>query len=71
MHTVILGGTHQENDYNTNVDVDDRNFIYDGCIRLIPSIKSAEIVKEMVGLRPGRDKVRIERDVFDTSEKLS
>lgn len=68
MNSVILGGTHQENDYNTNVDVDDRNFIYNGCIRLMPSIKGAEIVGEKVGLRPGRDKVRLERDVFNTSE---
>lgn len=71
IHNVVLGGTHQVNDYNTNVDVDDKAFIYDGCIRMIPSIKRAEIAMEKVGLRPGRNKVRIEREVFDTSEKIS
>lgn len=70
MHTVILGGTHQENDYNTNVDADDKKFIYEGCSQLIPSIKNAKIVNEMVGLRPGRTEVRLEHDIFTTS-KLS
>lgn len=68
MHTVILGGTHQANDYNTNVDVDDRKFIYGGCCRLNASIKRVEVIKEMVGLRPGRSKVRLERDTFTTSK---
>lgn len=68
MHTVILGGTHQENDYNTNVDADDRKFIYEGCSELIPSIKRAKIVNEMVGLRPGRTEVRLEHDIFTTSK---
>lgn len=68
MQTIILGGTHQVNDYNTNVDAGDRKFIYEGCIRMNASIKRAEIVKEMVGLRPGRSQVRLERDTFTTSE---
>lgn len=68
MNTVILGGTHQVNDYNTNVDVDDRRFIYDGCMKLNPAIKGADIIVEKVGLRPGRNRVRIEQDVFNTSK---
>lgn len=71
MNTVVLGGTHQENDYNTNVNDDDTHFIYDGCIKLIPSIKRAEIVMEKVGLRPGRSSVRLERDIFTTSEHMT
>lgn len=68
MHTIILGGTHQVNDYNTNVNADDRKFIYDGCIRMNASIKRAEIVKDMVGLRPGRSQVRLECNTVTTSE---
>lgn len=30
---------------------------------LVPSIKSAEIIKHQVGLRPGRDKVRLEAEI--------
>lgn len=67
MNTVVMGGTHQENDYNTNVNDDDTHFIYDGCTKLILSIKRAEIVMEKVGLRPGRNRVRLERNIFTTS----
>lgn len=68
IHTIVLGGTHQLNDYNRNVDAGDRKFIYEGCIALNASIKRAEIIKEMVGLRPGRNQVRLERDTYTTSE---
>lgn len=68
INTVILGGTHQVNDYNINVDIDDKNFIFNGCVKLNPTIKRAEIVMDKVGLRPGRDKVRLEREVFKTSK---
>ncbi|XP_031626003.1 D-aspartate oxidase [Contarinia nasturtii] len=67
MHTIILGGTHQADDYNRKVSATDRQFIYDGCVQLNASIKRAEIVKEMVGLRPGRSQVRLERDTFTTN----
>lgn len=66
---MVLGGTRQENNYNTNVDIDDRKFIFDGCVRMMPSLKHAEIVGDMVGLRPGRTQVRLERDVFKTSRE--
>lgn len=66
---MVLGGTRQENNYNTNVDIDDRKFIFDGCVRMMPALKHAEIVGDMVGLRPGRTQVRLERDVFKTSRE--
>lgn len=71
MNTVVLGGTHQEGDYNTNVNDDDTHFIYDGCTKLIPSIKRADIVVEIVGLRPGRNRVRLERNLFTTSKHMT
>lgn len=71
INTVVLGGTHQENDYNTNVNDDDTHFIYDGCIKLIPSIKRAEIAFSKVGLRPGRNRVRLERNIFTTSKNMT
>lgn len=70
-NVVILGGTHQENDYNTEIDADDRNAIYNGCKILNPSIERAKIIEEKVGLRPGRSQVRLEQSVFHTSEKYS
>lgn len=35
---------------------------------MIPSIKYAKIVDEMVGLRPGRSYVRLEQDIYNTSK---
>lgn len=68
MHTVVLGGTSQVNNYSLNVCAKDRRHIYEGCVKLNPSVKDAEIVEDMVGLRPGRTEVRLERDVHITSE---
>lgn len=65
-----MGGTHQSNDYNTNVDSDDTKFIYNGCIEMDATIKHAEIMKEAVGLRPGRTSARLERDSFTTSKQM-
>lgn len=70
MDTVVLGGTHQENDYNTNVNDDDTHFIYDGCAKLIPSIKRGTVCAEKVGLRPGRNRVRLEPNLFTPSKHM-
>ena len=59
---MVLGGTHQHNDWNTNPSDEDRDFIWKGCHKLIPSLKGAKHIKDWVGLRPSRNPVRIERD---------
>lgn len=64
MDTVILGGTSQEHDFNENVSEEDSTFIRNGCQNIVPSLKNAGLVKEWVGLRPGRDSVRIEEEIF-------
>lgn len=56
------------NDYNTVVNESDTKFIYEGCAQMIPSIKNAKIIDEMVGLRPGRSYVRLEQDTYTTSK---
>lgn len=66
--TAVLGGTHQMNDYNTAVNESDTKFIYEGCAQMIPSIKHAKIIDEMVGLRPGRTYVRLEQDTYTASK---
>lgn len=68
---VILGGTHQENDYNVLVDQKDHKFIYDGCLTAYPALKNAKILKESVGLRPGRTQVRLEHEVLRSSKHHS
>lgn len=69
METIVLGGTHQENNHSLNVDVNDKRSIYDGCVRLNASLKRAEIVADKVGLRPARTEVRLERETYTTSEQ--
>ena len=62
---VILGGTHQVDDFNLNVSLSDSAFISNGCKKIFPSLKNAETINEMVGLRPGRDIVRLEVELRD------
>lgn len=65
-NTVILGGTHQENDYDLHVRDEDTKFIHEGCHRICPSLEKADIVNSWVGLRPGRPTVRLESEIFRT-----
>ena len=39
MESVVLGGTHQENDFDMTVREKDSKFIREGCERVYPSIQ--------------------------------
>lgn len=56
----LLGGTFQFNDYNTQVDEEIATGILDRCSVFYPALRTAEILEHRVGLRPGRDSVRLE-----------
>ncbi|KAL7742057.1 hypothetical protein ACLKA6_018305 [Drosophila palustris] len=60
--SVVLGGTHQENDYNMKICPADKSFITDGCRRLLPGLAHAQHLFDWVGLRPGRMEVRLESE---------
>lgn len=60
--SVVLGGTHQERDYNTKVCQNDRRMIVDGCQRYIPGLEHTECLFDWVGLRPGRTQLRLEAE---------
>ena len=60
--TVVLGGTSQVDNWSTVVSRDDRDRIWQGCIRLMPSLAEAKVKEDWVGLRPGRRQLRIEID---------
>ena len=60
IYEVVLGGTHQIGDLNMNISAADSEFILSGCKRIFPSLESAEIMSEQVGLRPGRTEVCLE-----------
>ncbi|XP_035219060.1 D-aspartate oxidase-like isoform X2 [Stegodyphus dumicola] len=66
---VICGGTHQEGNWSRKVDPKDRKHIWNGCCELIPSLK-AKVLREWVGLRPGRPKPRLERETQVLGEKV-
>lgn len=64
-HTCVLGGTNQKNNFSTEVDDDDKDFILNGCMEIMPEIKHAKLITHWVGLRPGRDEIRLESEEID------
>ena len=65
---MILGGVAQENNWNEEPTDEDRNFILDKCSKIIPELKDAEIIEDIVGLRPGRTEVRLDKEII--SDKI-
>lgn len=62
----IVGGTLQVDDYNTQACPKDRDFIFVGCAKMVKGFKNAPVIREWVGLRPGRTTVRIEFEDYET-----
>jgi len=61
--SVVLGGTHDKDVWDTRPYSNTTKSIIDGCIAMDPSLKDAEIIYEWVGLRPGRaGQLRLERE---------
>lgn len=59
----ILGGTLEEGDWNTEVDDATADAILARCRDLAPALGDAPVIEHLVGLRPGRDTVRVEENV--------
>lgn len=57
---VILGGTCQYGDWDRTIRPDDSEAILQRCADAVPSIRNAQVLGAAVGLRPGRDVVRLE-----------
>lgn len=57
---VVLGGTKQVGDEDLMPREEEREGILARCAEVIPSLAAAEVVAEWVGLRPGRNAVRLE-----------
>jgi D-amino-acid oxidase len=56
----ILGGTLDEGQWDTAVDPDVGAAILARCADLVPALRDARILQQIVGLRPGRPTVRLE-----------
>lgn len=60
---VILGGTNQENDYNSKISKDGKHFIESGRKKLVPSLNHAQHFLDWVGFHPGHSEVRLETEI--------
>jgi len=63
----ILGGTLQENSWDTRVDLTVAEEIIDRCQDLVPELADASVIEHLVGLRPGRPTVRLEEATPDSA----
>lgn len=60
-HDCILGGTSRKGEWTVEPDESVTRSILDACRRLEPRLADARVLGVRVGLRPGRDAVRLER----------
>lgn len=61
---VVVGGTIQFGNWNTDVDERDTQYILERVSEFEPTIKNAEIIKICAGLRPVRKAVRLEKEIM-------
>ena len=60
--SVVLGGTADVGNWSTQVDPLVGKGIMERCCMYVPGLSTAKILNELVGLRPGRNTVRLEVD---------
>jgi len=59
---VVVGGTRQENNGNTNIDRKDLDVVWNRACEVVPSLKGAEVLKIWPGIRPNRKPLRVEAE---------
>jgi len=62
-HDCILGGTLEEGNWDTSVDLVQSESIIARCRDLAPQLLQAKVLEHIVGLRPGRPTVRVEQEI--------
>ena len=67
---VILGGVAQQGNWSLEQNEEDHDFILNKCASIIPELRDAEIIEDMVGLRPGRTEVRLEKEEIDNFDLI-
>ena len=60
----ILGGTADDNNWDTGVDNKISRIILANCKKIVPGLEDSVILEHKVGLRPGRDNVRLESELY-------
>jgi D-amino-acid oxidase len=61
----IIGGTAQVDDWDLTADAQTAAEILRKCRELQPELAQVEILEHAVGLRPGRERIRLERELVD------
>ena len=61
---MVLGGVAQQNNWSLEPTEEDRKFILQKCSLIIPELKNLDIIEELVGLRPGRSSVRLDKEII-------
>jgi D-amino-acid oxidase len=59
---VLLGGTYQYGESSMEVDAAIATAIMERCSAFYPQLRGAEVLRHRVGLRPGRESVRLEAE---------
>ncbi|KAK4871793.1 hypothetical protein RN001_015917 [Aquatica leii] len=68
-NSIVLGGTNQMGDTDTNPRDSDIDRILNGSYDFIPALRNAPILYHSVGLRPGRTRLRLEKEVKNINGK--
>ena len=58
---IVIGGTEQHGEWSRTPDPDTAREILDRAIALVPALRGARVLRHVVGLRPARPSVRLER----------
>lgn len=67
-NAVTLGGCRNFDSYDDSVSRHDSAAIQERCEAMLPSLKTAKVLAERVGLRPHRDPVRVELEFKETTK---
>lgn len=59
---VLIGGIAQANNWHMTIDKSQTRQFIERCSQIEPSIRSASVLRELVGLRPGRFAVRLAKE---------
>ncbi len=61
---MILGGVAQKDNWDISSKSEDSEFILKKCSEILPDLADIEIIEELVGLRPGRTSVRLDKEII-------
>lgn len=61
---VTLGGTRHLDTYNDKISKHDAAAIWEECTSFLPALKDAQEICQLVGLRPYRPTIRVEKEVL-------